>query len=88
MVNSISMDSESWVPCGSRQKGNAKWSTYGCVLAGEGQHARVPIDPKRGDLVAALIARIQKLTARGESEIAGIITPRQGFSHMTQPAVS
>jgi hypothetical protein len=40
------------------QKGDARGSADRRVATGQGQQAALPVDTKRGDLVAALIARI------------------------------
>ena len=72
----------------SRQKRDAKWSAYGGVLTGEGQHASLSVDPKRSDVVAALITGIQEIAARVQSEKARIITLRQGVARVIQFSVS
>ena len=46
------------LPADSRQENNAQRSADRCVFTGKGQLARYLVDSKRGDLVAALIARI------------------------------
>src|ERR1700722_9173579 len=73
---------------GSSKERNASRTANRRILSGERQSTGLLVDAKRGNVITAVIARIQKISARIDRYISRIIPHRRSLTNVMQPAVA